>query len=243
MKTIHCVLADDERLAREIITDHVNMIENIKVIAECKNGTEVINFFKIQKADLLLLDIQMPKLDGIELLRSNNLLPPVIIISAFPEFALVGYEFNVIDYLLKPVSLHRFSKAITKFRDWDKLRTEVNPEHSIKEMDIRQDFINVKFNKNTIRLPLEDINYFEGLKDYVKIYTKETIIVTYQTLSYFEKELGLLGFLRIHRSYIISVKKVQNFNATKIQINGIFLPVGRTYSKAITSQLGQDFVL
>jgi len=187
MKKINCIIADDEALARDVMKNHVARLDRLNLTATCANGLEVYAALKNLKTDLLFLDIQMPQLTGIELLRTIKTPPPVIITTAYREFALEGYELNVIDYLLKPVSFDRFLKAVDKYETWidpGATNKQVAPQENTNNTEA---FIYVRSDKMMIKIMLKDILYIGGLKDYIKIYTGSSAIITYQTLTYFEE--------------------------------------------------------
>jgi DNA-binding LytR/AlgR family response regulator len=238
MKKITCIIADDEALAREVIERHVQKIEQLQLAATCSNGLEVFNTLKITPADILFLDIQMPHLTGIELLRTLKNPPAVIIITAYREFAIEGYELNVIDYLLKPVSFERFLKAVYKY-ELLKNPAQVNIAASMlnDKNDDSKAFVYIKSEKRMVRVMLKDLLYIEGLKDYVKVHTAERSIITYQTLTYFEEKLSNDQFIRIHRSYIVSLNHVNAYSATQIEIGKISVPIGTSYAKDVFKKL------
>lgn len=231
------MVADDEEIARGIIETYVNRLDQLNIVAMCSNGTEVYNVLKTDQIDLLFLDIQMPHLTGIELLRTLKNPPPVIMITAYREFALEGYELNVIDYLLKPVSFERFLKAIDKYESIRNI-DNVIPNSQLKET--RNDleaFMYVKSDKKMVRVLLKDLLYIEGLKDYVKIHLADKTIVTYQTLTYFEEKLSANHFIRVHRSYIISLHHIDAYSASYIEIGKIQIPIGSSYGKDVLKKL------
>src|ERR1700748_3165687 len=179
MKKINCVVADDEQLARGIIEDYIQKVDRLHLLASCSNGAAVYNILKNHPVDLLFLDIQMPQLTGIELLRTLNQPPPVVLTTAYREFALEGYELNVIDYLLKPISFDRFLKAVDKFESLRNPETITPGNSPAGDIDRdRQTFIYIKSDKKMIRILLKDILYVEGLKDYVKIQTTDKAAMT-----------------------------------------------------------------
>ena len=237
MKNIECIIADDEALAREVIEGYVCKIGQLELVAECSNGIEVFNTLKTKAADLLFLDIQMPHLTGIELLRTLKNPPAVIITTAFREFAIEGYELNVIDYLLKPVSFERFLKAIDRY---ELLTNPASVKPASAPEDKRDDsnaFIYIKSDKKMVRVMLKDLLYIEGLKDYVKIHTAGGSIITYQTLTYFEEKLSNDQFLRIHRSFIASLAHITAYSATQIEIGKVAVPIGSSYAKDVMKNL------
>ena len=240
MKKINCVVADDEQLARGIIESYIHRLDHLHLAASCSSGTEVYNALKNNAVDLLFLDIQMPQLTGIELLRTLKSPPPVILTTAYREFALEGYELNVIDYLLKPVSFERFLNAVDKF---ELLRNpgRVPPDHIPDTTSTSQQaFIYVKSEKKMVRILLKDILYVEGLKDYVKIHTADKAIITYQTLTALEEKFPANRFLRVHRSYIISMDHITAYSQAQIEIGKNSIPIGSSYGKEVLSRLTPD---
>src|SRR6185503_1189094 len=234
MKKINCIIADDEALAREVIESHIQKIERLQLAAVCSNGIEVFNKLKSKPADLLFLDIQMPQLTGIELLRTLKNPPAVIITTAYREFAIEGYELNVIDYLLKPVSFERFLKAIDKY---ELLTNPAQAKIALSEVSMKADdskaFIYIKSDKRMVRVMLRELLYIEGLKDYLKVHTIAGSIITYQTLTYFEEKLSNDHFMRVHRSYIVSLDHISAYSTTQIEIDKLSIPIGFSYAKDV----------
>lgn len=180
MNNINCIVADDEELARGIIEGYIRKLPQLMLTASCTNGTEVYNTLREQPADLLFLDIKMPQLTGIELLRTLKDPPLVIMTTAYREFALESYELNVIDYLLKPVSFERFLKAVNKYEYITNPAGRITP--SVQSGNRAQEelsFIYVKSDKKMVRVLIRDIVYIEGLKDYVQLHTTDKMIITY----------------------------------------------------------------
>jgi DNA-binding LytR/AlgR family response regulator len=237
MKKISCVIADDETLAREILENYITQLDHLHLVAACADGTEAYNVIRANKVDLLFLDINMPRLSGIALLRTLQDPPVVIFTTAHREFALEGYELNAIDYLLKPVSFERFLKAVNKFEE---LTQKAGKEFQAvgEKQQNEEAFIYVKVDKKMVRVLLQDILYIEGLKDYVKIHTTKKTIMTYQTLMHFEENLPADKFIRIHRSYIISTSHIDSYAASEIDIHGHMIPIGISYQKEVLQRLG-----
>lgn len=237
MKQINCLIADDEEIARGIIESYVHQLDKLNLVAICSNGAEVYNVLKVNQIDLMFLDIQMPHLTGIELLRTLKNPPPVIMTTAYREFALEGYELNVIDYLLKPVSFERFLRAIDKYESIKNIEG-VSTGVPVKEIsNDLEGFMYVKSEKKMVRVLLKDLLYIEGLKDYVKIHLSDKTIITYQTLTYFEEKLSANHFIRIHRSYIISLHHINAYAATQVEIGKVSIPIGSSYSKEVFKKL------
>ncbi len=237
MKKITCIIADDEALAREVIERHVQKIEQLQLAAACSNGLEVFNTLKTTPADILFLDIQMPHLTGIELLRTLKNPPAVIITTAYREFAIEGYELNVIDYLLKPVSFERFLKAVYKYELLNPMQVKITAPPPGDKKDDSKAFIYVKSDKRMVRVMLHDLLYIEGLKDYVRVHTTQGPIITYQTLTYFGEKLSNDQFIRIHRSYIVSLNHISAYSATQIEIGKISIPIGGSYARDVFEKL------
>jgi len=240
LKKINCIIADDEPLARDVIKRHISQLERLHIVATCANGLEAFTAIKSTQADLLFLDIQMPNLTGIELLRTVKNPPAVILTTAFPEFALEGYELNVIDYLLKPISFERFLKAIDKYETWVNPGSQSNIVLQQTLADRIEPFIYVKADKKMVKIFLKDILYIEGLKDYIKIHTTGNEVVTYQSLTYFTEKLPAGLFMRVHRSYIVALAHINSFSAIEINIGDAAIPIGTTYAREVGKQLNAD---
>jgi DNA-binding LytR/AlgR family response regulator len=237
MKKINCLVADDEEIARSIIENYIGRLPNLTLAASCANGTDVYAALKTQPIDLLFLDIQMPQLTGIELLRTLKKTPPVIITTAYREFALEGYELNVIDYLLKPIPFERFLKAVDKFETANQPGIVTQAIQIIEPVSQPDPFIYVKADKKMVRILLKDILYIEGLKDYVKIQTADKSIITYQTIIYFEEKLSANYFIRLHRSYIISLQHITAYSASQVEIGKKIIPIGGSYAAKVMAAL------
>jgi DNA-binding LytR/AlgR family response regulator len=237
MKKINCLIADDEQLAREIMENYVRRLDKLNLAARCSNGAEVYNALSSQSFDLLFLDIQMPQLTGIELLRTLKNPPAVILTTAYREYALEGYEFNVIDYLLKPISFERFLKAVDKYESWIHPGRGIMGDTAPETAGNQDAFMYVKADKKMTRVALTDLLYIEGVKDYVKLHLVNKTIITYQTLTYFEEKLSANHFVRTHRSYIVSLKHIDAYTATQVEIGKVSLPIGTAYGKEAMKRL------
>ncbi len=227
---IKTLIIDDEPLAVEILETYVNQIPGLQLIGKCYNALDANEILNREEVDLILVDVQMPQMTGIELIRSLSSPPKVIFTTAYPEFAIQGFELNAVDYLLKPIDFNRFLKAVNKV---------MNTAHSTdrtKEVS-NQDFIFVKADKKLIKLNYEDILFIEGLKDYVIIYTDQARIVTLQTMKSLEEKLPEKIFVRVHRSYIVNVHKIKSIHSDDIEIlvkgQSKIIPIGNNYSENI----------
>lgn len=231
---VKCLIIDDEPLAIEVLRSHIEKIPALKIIGCCQNAIEAFEYVCSKKADLMFLDIQMPGMKGTDFLRNIKDPPKVIITTAFREFALEGYDLNVVDYLVKPVSFERFFKAVSKV---------IGPERD-QSMSVQNEsrsgepgFINVRINKRVHRILLNDILYAESIRDYITIHTIHKKITVKHTMSSFESLLPEKQFLRIHRSFLVPINKISTFTANTVEINGTELPIGRNYKNQVFAAL------
>lgn len=235
MKT-RCLIVDDEPLARELIKSYVSKLENFEIVAECSDAMKALNVLRAKAVDLIFMDIQMPQITGIEFLKTLKHAPKVIITTAYREYALDGFELDVVDYLLKPITFERFLKSVNKFyqmnQDDVQLVASQGGEKGSDEM-----FIYVKENKKVIKIYLSEIKYIEGLSEYVQIYTDKRKVIVKTSLTQMEEKLPAEQFLRVHKSYIISVNKIEAFTANTIEIQNKELPIGRSYKNVVLNLL------
>jgi two-component system, LytTR family, response regulator len=229
---IKCLVIDDEPLARRLIESHIEKLPLFSQVKYCNNAIEGLQALRKETFDLLLLDVQMPELNGIELLKSLSNPPKVILITAFRDFAIEAFDLNVIDYLVKPVSFERFVKSINKFLERSATMPFTQPEG--------EEVLLVRSDRKMQRINISDIIFIESLKDYVKINTKDKVIITKETISSLEDRLLPYSFLRIHRSYLISIPKVEAFNHELVEINGKQLPYGRSHKDYALERLSSN---
>lgn len=227
MKT-QCLIVDDEPLAIEVIASHLQNFSELVIAGSCNNAIEAFEFIKKNKIDLLFLDIQMPEMNGLSFVKSLKQPPRIIITTAYREFAVDGFDLNVLDYLLKPISLERFIQAIDKY--YASL-----PEPSTKNQDIlltsesNRASLFVKTDRKMVRIFLDEIYFIESLKEYVIVHTKDKKIVTKTTMSSLETTLPGQDFARIHRSFIVAVQKVTAYTQASVEVLNKELPIGRNY--------------
>lgn len=232
MKTLQCIIADDEPIARQILENYIESIPNLEIVASCKNAFKVLEIIQERTVDILFLDINMPKLSGLSLLKTMQQKPSVIITTAYPEYAIEGFELSVTDYLLKPFSLERFIQAINKVQQ----NRIVSKEFITTPKEKIQDFIFVKSDKKIIKLNFEAINHIEAYGNYIKIYT-DKMILTPQTLSDFLTKLPD-SFLRIHKSFIINFNALKLIDGNQITLqNETKLPIGKSYRKEVLDRI------
>lgn len=228
---IRCLIADDEPLARDLITSYVHQVDGLEVAGICSNALDVFSFLQRNAVDLVFLDIQMPKMSGLELVRSLHLHPKIVFTTAFREFAAEGYELDVLDYLVKPVSFERFLKALGKYHQLTSAQRMPEPEK--QENDFDTAYMYFKVNKESVKVFLRDILYIESLKDYIKVVTPKTQYLTYQRLSLMEEKLPEDKFMRIHKSYIIAFGKIKSYSSEAITIDSVTLPIGRLFRQSV----------
>lgn len=233
MKT-KCIIVDDEPLARELIRGHVQKLENFEIIEECGNAMNAMEALRNQPVDLMFLDIKMPQISGIEFLKTLKNPPKVIITTAYSQYALDGFELDVVDYLMKPVTFERFFKAINKYyASKNQQIISLENENSFDE----QAFIYVKENKKIIKIYLKEIHFIEGLNEYIRIHTDNRRVVVKSSLLAIEKKLPSELFIRVHKSYIVSIPRIRAFNATTIELENAKVRIGRNYKNQVFSAL------
>lgn len=224
-----CVIVDDEPLARNLMTDYVRKVPSLHLVAACANAMDAMEVLRKQPVDILFLDIQMPEITGITFLKVLQKRPLVIFTTAYSEYALEGYELDVVDYLLKPITLDRFLKAVDKAL----LRLQTPPAAvAVTTSEQKPDFVFVKDGTRMVKIMLDDILFVEGMKDYVTIHTREKKITSLQRMKALEEQLPSDKFIRIHHSYIIALKAIDVVHKNEVQIGQALLPVSDSYKKA-----------
>ncbi len=235
MKT-KCVIVDDEPLARDLVRNHLSKLENFEIVDECGDAMKALKVIRENKIDLLFMDIQMPQITGIEFLKTLKHPPKVILTTAYREYALDGFELDVVDYLLKPITFERFLKAVNKY--YQLAQDDIQPEAPVSSPSNTDEvYIYVKENKKVVKILLNDILYIEGLSEYVQIYTEKKKIITKTSMGNMEEKLPDNAFMRIHKSYIVSLTKIEAFTATSIEVPGKSLPIGRSFKNAVQEVL------
>ena len=237
MNTIKCLIVDDEAPAAKVISRYIQEIPGLEVADVCRNVMEALNALKNNPIDLVFLDIQMPGINGIELVKTLKNSVPVILTTAYREYAVDGFELEVLDYLVKPISFERFFKAISKIYKQDAAlssKWQELPSQKIREFNTFEEmYIYVRVDKKMKQVWLKDILYIESIGDYVKIITDQEVVITYLKISYLEKKLPSNTFIRIHRSYLIARNRVSSFTSNDVEVGGKALPIGGSYKKKI----------
>ena len=228
---INVIIVDDEPLAQDVLETLISQMPQLNLVQKCNNAIEANNVLQKEDIDLMFLDIQMPQITGVDFLRSLTNPPEVIFTTAHNQYALEGFELNVIDYLMKPISMDRFMKAVNKATEKIGSGAGENGEAD------GEDFIFVKSDKKLVKIKYDDIIYIEGLKDYVIIRMKEGRVITLQTMKSLEAKLPTNLFKRIHRSYIVSIDKINAFigNSVEVKEKGAakLIPVGKNYKEEL----------
>jgi DNA-binding LytR/AlgR family response regulator len=237
MKT-KCLIIDDEPLARDLMRSHISKLENFEIVAECGDAMKAMQELRDKKVDLMFMDIQMPQITGIEFLKILKHPPKVIITTAYREYALEGFELDVVDFLLKPITFERFLKSVNKYYQVTQEEIQKAPSDAVSDV-IQSDeaFIYVKENKRVIKVFLNEILYIEGLSEYVQIYTDKKKIITKTSMTSLEEKLPADSFLRIHKSFIVSMSRIEAFTAHTIEVPGKELPIGRSYKIPVSNAL------
>ena len=251
---MNCLAVDDESLALDLLEDNIRKVPFLNLVARCRNAFEAVDHLRREAIDLIFLDIQMPGLTGVQFLQSLGPNPPMVIfVTAYEQYALEGFNLDVVDYLLKPVSFERFLKAVNKAHELHHLRTvgghaaETPPEppptaDPTPNPAATGDYLFVNADYSLVKIRLSDITYVEGLKDYVKIYQEGQTrpVITRLTMKALEEKLPIGRFLRVHKSYIVSLDKIESIRNLRIKIGAMQIPVSEHYSEAFFKALGTE---
>jgi len=233
---INCVIIDDEPLAREGIANYVREIDFLQLIGICENPLDLIKLLDNHQIDLIFLDIQMPKMNGIDFLKIMKNPPMVIITTAYPSYALEGFQLNVLDYLLKPITFDRFFKSANKAKDYHRLLTNSTPAGTQKA-ELEADYFFIKCGNKYEKIYFEDILYVEGMQNYVTILTTKGKFMTLLNLKKLEENFDHKYFIRVHKSYIVSIGKIEGVEGNEIFIQTYRIPISRNYREQVISQV------
>jgi DNA-binding LytR/AlgR family response regulator len=236
MSKINVLIVDDEPLALDVLENYLMRLPSVHIVGRCQHAMEALQVLHTETVDILFLDIQMPQITGIEFLKSITHPPLTIFTTAYPNYAVDSYELNAIDYLLKPISFERFLKAFNKASE--QLENK-HKQHEIHE-ESGADYIFVKSDKKLVKIKYADILYIEGLKDYVIIRTTTGRIITLQTMKSLEDKLPSDKFIRIHRSYIVLLDKIEAIDGASIEIDKKLLPIGKNYRDELTELINKN---
>lgn len=232
MKPIRCLLVDDEPPSLEILRTYISNTPGLQIVGECHHAVAAFEFLQTNTVDLIFLDMNMPRMSGMDFLRALKNPPKVIITTAYRDFAIDGYELGAVDYLLKPYSLDRFWKSIQRIQP---SASELTAQTTDRPSEDRS--IYVRAERKMVKIPVTEINYIESLKDYVKIVLKDKQVITKQTITAIEDMLPDKDFSRVHRSFIVSVRKVESYSPASIFIGKTEIPIGPLYRQQVLSRL------
>lgn len=238
-----CVIIDDEPLAIDIIETYIQKVGGMEIIAKCNNPLDAITILNKSQVDLVFLDIEMPNLTGIDLVKAVENIPQFIFTTAYPQYALDGFNLNATDYLVKPIPFHRFLKAVSKAKakyELEKVSSGRATSYKHQSNEVNSNFIFIKSEYDNIKINTEDIKYLQGLKDYIKIYIKDSnkTVLTLSSFKEIQDKLPSNQFLRVHRSFIVNISFIKSVQKTKIIIDDIRIPIGETYKKKVLKRLG-----
>ena len=232
---INCIITDDEPIAQDIIETYVSKIPTLNLVAKCDNALDTLTYIQNNQVDLIFLRIEMPEISGLEFLKTLSNPPFVIFTTAFQEYALQGYEFDVVDYLLKPISFDRFLKGVNK------VHARIDGPAPIKTAlpidppteGPNQDYFFVKADHEMIKINFQDLLYVEGCKDYVKIYCKNRRVMTLGTMKAMDDLLYPSNFLRVHRSFIVNLDKIESVVGNSFRVGDAIVDIGKSYRKSV----------
>lgn len=234
MRVLNCLIVEDEPLAANLLADYVEKLPGLVLKGVCSNAFLASEKLRAEKIDLIFVDIHLPKLNGLDFIKTLSGNYKIILTTAYHEYALEGFNLNVVDYLLKPIEFSRFMQAVNKvslpFND------TISPLHS---EEAHQPFYFFYTDKKKVRVNFNDIVFVESLKDYVRITTEDSKLVTKLQISELEHLLTKLKFFRIHKSYLVNLKMVKSYTATQVEIKGKIIPVGRVYKEAFLKEMAQ----
>lgn len=226
------LIVDDEPLARKLVFSYTSKIEGLEIAGECGDAMEASNFLRNKPVDLLFLDIQLPEIDGLKLLNTLKHPPSAIITTAYRDFAPEAFDLDVIDYLLKPIAFERMVRAVNKFFDRKAL-----PTPGLVTLEEHKSFIYLKAARKAHKIYVADILYIESLDDYVKVHLQDQVLITRENISLLEQKLSSDTFIRIHRSFLVSVKAITCVSQEGVEIRGKWLPFGRAFKQSAMASL------
>lgn len=234
-----CLIIDDEPLARVLLEKYINRVEGLSLVKSFPNAVEAFSFLQHTPVDLLLLDIQMPQITGLELISTLKQKPRVIFTTAYRDFAYEAYDLDAVDYLLKPISFDRFLRSISKVYQLSQPPAKV-PEQPETLNAHNSAYIYLKDGRTMVKVLLHDIIYIESLRDYIRVKTTGKPVVSYQKIGHMENKLPAKQFLRVHRSYIISLEKVTSYTTNYVRLNEFEIPIGRLYKNEALKVLNRN---
>ncbi len=234
-KIIRCIIVDDEPVAREILENHLAEIDAVQVVDSCKSAIEAFNCINNEKIDLIFLDINMPKISGLSFAKSINKNIKIIFTTAYREYAVDGFDLQAVDYLLKPISFERLLQAVNKYLDETMVLKSVADSEIIQE---KIDSFFVRADRKMVKICFNEILYIESLADYIKIHLTKKSVVTRETVSNIQAKLPQKDFIRVHRSFIVSLANIDSFTNEYVEIYKKQIPISRSYKAVVLAKLG-----
>ena len=230
---VSCIVVEDESIAREILVSFIEKVSNLELIKSCKNALEAFEVINSQKIDLLFLDINMPEVSGLSLAKMIGKESKVIFTTAYRDYAVEGFNLKAVDYLLKPIAFDRFLEAVNTFFD------TISIEEKTKETsnNVNADFFFVRSERKMVKINFDAILFIESLSDYIKISTNKSVVVTRETITNVEAKLPSQHFLRVHRSYIVSLKSIDSYTNEWVEVNQKAIPISRKYKDIVLKKL------
>ncbi len=226
MKKMSCIIVDDEPVARKILHEFVEHVPFLELAGKFENATKAEAFLKTSNVDIIFLDIEMPKVSGLQFLQKMHIESIVILTTAFPQYALEGYELDIIDYLLKPFAFNRFLKAVQKAKDYHALKNQASAV-------LQPSYLFIKSDKRIEKIEVADILYVESVGNYVSVYTTGKKILAYLTLKSLESQLPLDEFIKIHQSFLVNASKIDAIEGNEVKVGGNSLPISRNYREPV----------
>jgi DNA-binding LytR/AlgR family response regulator len=232
MKKVSCIIVDDEPVARKILEEFTGQVPYLELLGKFESATKAEDFLRSNKADVIFLDIEMPKVSGLQMLKRFDIESLVILTTAFPQYALDGYEFDIIDYLLKPFAFSRFLKAVQKAKDFMAMKTQSDNQSA-------PSYIFIKSDKRIEKVELADILYAEVLGNYVTIVTERKKIIAYLTMKSLESQMPGGDFIKIHQSFLVNRLHIESLEGNELKVGTRLLPISRNYRESVTTLIGQ----
>ncbi|HZE86113.1 MAG TPA: LytTR family DNA-binding domain-containing protein [Puia sp.] len=236
---MRCLIVDDEPLAIQLLATHIAQVEGLVLEKTCSNALDALAYLRHHQVDLLFLDIQMPKINGIGLLNAISVRPSVIMTTAYRDYAFDAYNLDVADYLLKPISFERFLRAIGKVMTHSLKEEPVDQQQKLLH-DFNDAYIYFRQDREMVKVFLKEIQYIESLRDYVRVVAGQQQIITYNKISYLEKKLPENKFMRIHRSFIVATDRISTFSSGHVKLDEHVIPIGRNYKNETVKALNRN---
>ena len=234
---LNCIIVDDEPMARKVLEEYIEDVDFLTLVGKAENPVKAGAVLDANKVDVMFLDINMPRMSGIDFLKNTSKLPLTVMTTAYSEYAVEGFELDAVDFLLKPIGFDRFLKAVNKILQVNLQSNLSDPDKVENNKEPAQPFLYFRSDRKMVKVLFNDILYIEGLRDYIKIFTTTKTIITKHLLASLQEMLPADSFLRIHRSYIVSISKIDSYRSDIIEIAKKELPIGRLYKHDVNKLL------